>query len=114
MRGGDCAGRRFPPTPLVNLERTEGFLVTHNTWQKKTLSWVPVRLQDRTVWALIDTGASRKLMSERDYEGLPQEPTLRRPGMMMGAGGTKKEIPGLGWITLRFSSIYAVPITILA
>ena len=113
QRGRLCWEKIFT-RPVVNLERTEGFLATHYTRQKKTLSWVPVRLQDRTVWALLDTGANRNLMSDWDYEGLPQEDTLRRPETMMGAGGTKKKILRLGWITLRFSSIDSVPITILA
>ena len=59
--------------------------------------------QDRTVWALIDTGASRNLTSQRDYEALPQRPTLRPPGSLMFVPGNNQEIPLLGWITLRFT-----------
>ena len=62
-----------------------------------------MRLQDHTVWALIDTGASRNLISQRDYEALPQRPTLRPPGEMMIVAGNNKEIPLLGWTTLRFT-----------
>ena len=60
-------------------------------------------LQDRIVWALIDTGASRNLISQRDYEALPQRPTLRPPGSVMFVAGNNQEIPLLGWITLRFT-----------
>ena len=69
---------------------------------KKTLFCVPVGLQARTVWALIDTGASRNLISQRDYEALPQRPTLRPPGSLMVVAGNNQEIPILGWISLRF------------
>ena len=60
-------------------------------------------VHDRTVWALIDTGASHNLISQRDYEALPQPPTLRPPGSLMVVPGNNQEIPLLGWITLHFT-----------
>ena len=53
--------------------------------------------------ALIDTGASRNLISQRDYEAIPQPPTLRPPGTMRVVAGKNPEIPVLGWITPRFN-----------
>ena len=76
-------GEDFEPSPVVNVDGSEDLLATHITREKKTLFWVPVGVQDRTVWALIDTGASRNLISQRDYEAFPQPPTLRPPGRMM-------------------------------
>ena len=60
-------------------------------------------VQDRTVWTLIDTAASRNLISQQDYEAMPHPPELRPPGSMMVIAGNNQEIPLLGWITLRFT-----------
>ena len=53
-------------------------------------------LQDRTVWALFDTGTSRNLISQRDYEALPQRHTLRPPKEMKLVAGNNTEISLLG------------------
>ena len=66
----DCAmvlGEDFQPPPVVNVDMSEDLLVTHITREKKPLFWVPVGVQDRTIWALIDSGASRNLISQKDY-----------------------------------------------
>ena len=68
----------------------------------KTLFWVPVGVKDRTVWALIDTSLSHNLISQRDYEALPQPPTLRPPGTLMVVAGNNQEISWVGGITIRF------------
>ena len=87
----------------MNVDVSEDLLATHITREKKSLFWVPVGVQDRTVWALIETGESHNLISQRDYEPLLQPPTLRPPGAMMAVAGNNQEIPLLGWITLRFT-----------
>ena len=92
----------FPPPPVMNGDVSAHLLATRITSEKKTLFCVSVGVQDRTVWALIDSGTSRNLISQRDYEALHQAPTLRTPRTMMVEAGNIKEIPLLGWITLRF------------
>ena len=96
-------GEDFKPLGVVNVDVSEDLLAAHISRDKKTLFWLPVGLQDRIVWAPIDTGASRNLISQRDYEGLPLRPTLRPPGSLMVVAGNNQEIPLLGWITLRFT-----------
>ena len=41
------------------------------------------------------------LISKRDYEALPQLPTLRHPRSLLAVGGNNKEIPLLLWSTVR-------------
>ena len=62
-----------------------------------------VGVQDRIIWALIDIGVSRNLISQQDYEAMPHPPTLRPPGSLMVVAGNNQEIPLLGWNTLRFT-----------
>ena len=102
--GAMVLGEDFQPPRLVNVDVSEDLLATQIPREKKTLFWVPVGKQDRTVCALLDTSASRNLISQRDYEALPQPPTLRPPGTMIVVAGNNQEIPLLVWITLRFSN----------
>ena len=76
-------GEDFTPSPLVNVEVSEDLLAAHISRDKKTLFWVAVGVQDRTVWALIDTGASGNMISQQDYEAMPHPPELRPAGAMM-------------------------------
>ena len=101
--GAMLVGEDFQPRPVVNVDVREDLLATHFSRDKKTLFRVQVGLQDRTVWALIDTGASRNLISDRDYEALPRTTTLRPQGSLMVVVGINQEIPMLGWITVRFT-----------
>ena len=96
-------GEDFQPPPVVNVDMSESLLATHITHEKKTLFCEPVGVQDGTVWAMIGTGVSRNLISQRDSEALPKPLTLRPPGTMMVVTGNRQEIPLLDWITLRFS-----------
>ena len=80
---------------------SEDLSTTHISHEKKTLFWMPVGLQDRTVWALIDTGATRNLISQRDYEALPQRPTLRPPGEMKIVAETTRKF--LYWVGPRYA-----------
>ena len=96
-------GEDFTPPPLVNVDVSEDLLAAHISRDKKTLFWVPAGVQDRTVWALIDTGASRNLISQQIYEAMPHPTELRPPGSMMIVAGNNQEIPLMGWITLRFT-----------
>ena len=93
----------FQHIHVVNLDRSQDLLAEPITPERKTLFRVPDGVEDRTVWALIDTGASRNLISQRDYEAFPQTPTLRPPGTMMVVSENNQEIPLLGWITRRFT-----------
>ena len=52
---------------------------------------------------MIDSGASRNLFSQRDFEALPRPPTLRPTGMMLVLAGNNQGIPLMGWIILRFN-----------
>ena len=70
--------------------------------KKKPLFWVPVREQDRTVSPIIDNGARRNLISQPEYEAIPQPPTRPPAGRLMGVAVTRQEITLVGWITLRF------------
>ena len=101
--GAMVLGEDLQPPLLVNVDVSEDLLSKPITREKKTLFWVPVGVQDRTVWALINTGACRNLSSQRDYEALPQLPTLRPPGTMMMVAGNNPEIPQLGWMAVRFT-----------
>ena len=56
-------GEDLQPPAVVNVDVSEDLLAAYVIHDKKTLFWLPVRLQDRTVWALIDTGASPNLIS---------------------------------------------------
>ena len=107
-------GEDLQPPAVVRVDVSEDLLATHISHEKKTLFWLPVGLQDRTVWALIDTGGSRNLISHQVYEALPQRPTLRPPDEIKIVAGNNKEIPLLGWTTLRFTINTRVPITSLA
>ena len=49
-------GEDLLPPAAVHVDVSEDLLASHITREKKTLYWVPVGVQDRTVWALIDTG----------------------------------------------------------
>ena len=95
-------GESFEPQPFVNVDRSEDLLVTDITREKKSLFWVPVGIQDRTVCALIDSGPSRNLISQRDSQARPQPPILRFPRAMLFLTCNNEEIPLLGCITLRF------------
>ena len=77
--GAMVMGEDFHPLAVLNVDVKDQVLAMHITREKKTLFWVPEGVQDRTVLAMIDTGASRNLITQRDYETLPQPPTLRRP-----------------------------------
>ena len=96
-------GENFQPPPVVTVNVREDLLATHISKDKKTLFWMPDGVQDRTFWALIDTGASRNLFSQRNYEAIPQPPTLRPPGSLMVVAGNNPEIPLWGWISVRFT-----------
>ena len=95
-------GDDFQTPNVVNVNVTEDLLAAHISPYKKTLFWVPVRVQDRTLCALIDNASSRNLIYKRDYEALPQLPTLRPPRSLLAVGGNNKEIPLLRWSTVRF------------
>ena len=58
-------GEDFQPPAVGNVEVSEDLLAAHISRGKNTLFGLPVGLQDRTVWALIDTGESRNLISQR-------------------------------------------------
>ena len=63
---------------------------------------MPVGVQNCTVLPVIDRGASRTLISARDYEALPQPSILGPPGTLVLVAGNNPEISLLGWIRLRF------------
>ena len=96
-------GEEFPHQPLVTVDASEDHLAGHISPNKKTLFCVSVGVQYRTVWAGIDTGVSRNLISQQDYEALPHPPTLRPPGSLMVVSGNNHDITLLEWITLRFT-----------
>ena len=56
-------GEDFQPPAVVNVDVSEYLLAAHISPDKKTLFWLPVGSQDRTVWPLIDTGARGNLIS---------------------------------------------------
>ena len=89
-------GENFQPLTVVNVELSYDLLATQITGEKKTLFLLPVGLQERNVLALIDTGPSRNVISQGDYEAVPQRPPLRPPGTMMVVAGKNQEIPRLG------------------
>ena len=78
--GAMLRGEDFKPPAVVNVDVSEDLLATNISRDKKTLFWVPVGMQDRTLCARIDTGARRNLMSPRDYEAMPEPPKVRPPG----------------------------------
>ena len=90
----------FQAPLVVNVDMSEDLLATHMTPQKKTLFKVLGGVEDHTVWALLDSCASRNLISQRDYEALPQPPTLRPVGTKNVVAGNNQEIPLFCWITL--------------
>ena len=55
------------------------------------------------LFALIDTGPSRNLISQQDYEALPQLVLLRPPGSLMLVARNNQEIHLFSWITLWFT-----------
>ena len=99
--GSMLLGQHFQPPPGGNVDVCDELLHSHINRDKNTLFWVQVVAEDRAVWALIDTRASRNLISQRAYEALPKALTLRPPGSLMVVAGTNQEIHLLGWITLR-------------
>ena len=98
-------GEDFTPPPNfeVNVDGSEDLLAAHISRARKTLFWVPVGVQDCTVWALIDTGASLNLIFQQISEAMPDPPTLRPLGSLMVVARNNQEIPLLGWITIRFT-----------
>ena len=85
--GAKVLGENFQLPPVVNVDVSDELLARHITREKKTLLLLPLRVQDGSVCAVIDTGPSRNLISQRVYEALPQQPTLRPPGTMMLVAG---------------------------
>ena len=83
----------FQPPAVVNVNDSEHFLAAHISCDKKTLFWIPAGVQDRTLWALIDTGASRHLISEQEYEAMPHPTTLPPAGDLMVVAGNIQQIP---------------------
>ena len=63
---------------------SEGLLAKPIIGEEKALCWLPGEVQHRTVFALIVTAASGNTISQRYYEALPQQATLRPAGNMMG------------------------------
>ena len=53
----------FQSPPVVLVDGSDDLFATHITRERKTLFWLPVILQGRTVSALIDTCVSRNLIS---------------------------------------------------
>ena len=96
-------GQDFTPTPLGNVDVSEELLAAHISRDKETLFWVPLGVHNRTVWALIDTGPSRNLISQQDSEAMPHPTRLRPKGSLMVVAGNNQKIPLLGWIKLRFT-----------
>ena len=58
-------GENCSPPPQVNVDVSEELLAIHISRDKKALFWVLVWVQDRTVSALIDTSATRNLISQQ-------------------------------------------------
>ena len=49
------------------MDDSEEMLASHIRSDKKSLFWLPVGADDRTVWALIDTGPRVNLICQRNY-----------------------------------------------
>ena len=62
-----------------------------------------MEVQARTVWTLLDKASSRNLISQQDYEAIPQPVTVRPRGSLILVPRNNRMIPLLGWITLRFT-----------
>ena len=101
--GAMMMGEDFQSPAVLIVDVIGDLLATLIRHDKKPLFWVPAGVQDRTLYVLIDTGASRNLIFLPDYEALPQPPTLRPPRSLRVVAGNNLEIPVLGWITLPFS-----------
>ena len=62
-----------------------------------------MEVQARTVWTLLDKASSRNLISQQDYEAIPQPATRRPPGSLILVARNNQVIALLAWITLRFT-----------
>ena len=58
------------------------------------------RRQNKLVWALIDSGSSRNLLSEETYQSLAARPRMRSPGRVQILTGNETPVELLGFVTL--------------
>ena len=57
-------------------------------------------IQNKRVWALIDSGSSRNLLSEETYKSLAARPRMRSPGRVQILTGDETPVELLGFVTL--------------
>ena len=66
VEGAIVLGEDFQPRPIVSVYVSEDSLATHINQDNKHLYWVPVCVQYRTEWSLIDNDASPNLITQRN------------------------------------------------
>ncbi|KAF0096477.1 MAG: hypothetical protein FD144_5878, partial [Rhodospirillaceae bacterium] len=87
-----------PPTPASVLITDDLLCAGPEAAPHRSLFWTVINIQDRSLWALADTGSSRNLCSETLWNALP---ALQPPGPTRVLASNSKALDVLGWAVLR-------------
>ena len=74
----------------------------NETSSEPALFWFLLRVQDKSLWGLADTGSFRNLMSKKFYYSLPVKVRLKSPGYVAILAGNGKAVEPLGWGNFEF------------
>ena len=66
----------------------------------KELFFCVIGVQNKLVWALIDSGSSRNLLSEETYQSLAARPRMRSPRQVQILTGNETPVELIGFVTL--------------
>ena len=85
-------------SPDLFIHTSDDFLAVHSDYSsRRSLLCCVANLQDKSFWALVDTGSCRNLMSEKFYQSLPLEVPLTPPGSTVVVAGNGKSLHLRGW-----------------
>ena len=100
-----------PPTPASVLITDDLLCAGPEAAPHRSLFWTVINIQDRSLWALADTGSSRNLCSETLWNALPLHPALQPPGPTRVLASNSKALDVLRWAVLRRKSLDVPSIT---
>ena len=72
------------------------------TSSQPAMFWFLLRIQDKSLWGLADTGSFRNLMSKKFYDSLPVKVRLKSPGYVAILAANGKAVEPLGWGIFEF------------
>ena len=89
-----------PPETKPSSERTIALPAAFKGVVRDDMFFVNVQFQNRWTWSMMDTGASRNLMSSDFFAQLFHQPELRPPGATRIIAGNGASLDLRGWTTL--------------